>query len=141
MHKRQQRVKLDREPAIGCRNEHSLAGYAPCFPEEPGLLAPTADMLKNGTRMDEIKSGAPERQIMSIRPHELDARIHRLDKPSIVNADGRDPAFVRIPGFEIIRMIVTAIACGSDVENRVKGFDVHRFYETFKHLPALVPGN
>jgi hypothetical protein len=74
MDKQQHRVKLDRKTAIWRRNENSLAGYAPRFPEELGLLPTTTDMLENRTRMDEAKLTTLERQIPPIRLHELDAR-------------------------------------------------------------------
>ena len=79
MDKREHRVNLDRKKAVGRRavgrrNENSLAGDPPRFPEELDLLLPTTDMLENRTRMDKVKSPARERQIPPIRPHEPDAR-------------------------------------------------------------------
>src|SRR5262245_21341306 len=134
-------MKLDGKTAIGRRDENSLAGHAPRFPEELGLLLSTADMLENRARMYEVKRIARERQFPPIRPHESDARKQRLEKPGIVDTDGCNPVFARVPGFEIIRVIETSIARNANVENGIKGSDLHRAYEAFEHLPALVPGN
>jgi hypothetical protein len=59
---------------------------------------------------------------------------------SIIDADSRNPAFVRVPGLEIVRVIVITIAGGSHVENRVVRPNPQGIPEPLEH-PALVPSD
>src|SRR5215831_852721 len=141
MNYRQRCVEFDRKTAIGCRNENSFTSDTPRFPEKLRLLLSSADMLQNRSRMDEIKVAVSERQIPPVRPHEPDTRIHRFDKLGIVEPDGGNLGFVKIPDFKIIGVIVTSIARDSHIENSVAGLDLHGSYKMGEHLTTLMPGN
>ena len=63
---RQDRVKLDREPAVRRRDKDALARDAPSLAQETRLLSPAADMLDDVARMDIVERGVTKRQIAAV---------------------------------------------------------------------------
>ena len=89
VHNRHQRVKFDRKPAIGRRDECRATRHARQLADESSLVVGAADVLEDRARVSEIKRPVIERQVAPVRPAERQARIELLQERGIVETDGR----------------------------------------------------
>ena len=119
MHQREESVDFDREPAVRGGREDALAGDAAQLGDEARLALPAADVLEHGARVGIVEGAVPEGQRESVGADEPHAGERGLQKRGVVESDGGDPAFVRIPGLEVVGIFIGAIAGDADIEDGV----------------------
>jgi hypothetical protein len=141
MHQRQHGVELDREPAVRRGEEDALAGDSQGLGDEARLLLGGPDMLEHGTRMHEIEAAVAERQAPAVGLHEPHPGIGARKEAGGVDADGDDALTVRIPGFEIVGVVVAPVAGRADIEDGVRGLDARIGEEARIHAPAHQAGD
>lgn len=141
MHQGQDGMELDGKPTVRRRHEEALAADAPQLGQKSCLIGSRPDMLDDGARVREVEGAVRERQLPAIGAPERHAGVNLLEKRGIVESDRGDPRLVRIPGLEVIRMIVRTIACCAHIDNRVLRLDTKLEKEAAVHSSALMPSD
>ena len=119
---RQARVHLDREPAVGRRQEHA-APDAERLRDEPSLALAAAHVLDHRVREDDVELAVRERQRARVTLHVLDRGVASPEARAVVKPESGDPLGPRVVLLEEVhRPAAVALAeaelVGSDVENR-----------------------
>ena len=97
---RQQRVRVDREPAVRRRHE-DLPGDAAELGDEPPLPVPAAgDVLDDGVREAEVELAVGERQLAPVGADRRDGREGGGEAIELGVADGGDPLGPRVERLE-----------------------------------------
>jgi hypothetical protein len=110
--------------------------------QETHLLSPVADMRSmTALEMDIVERRIAKRQIAAIGADKAQARIKRAQKGRIVEPNSRDGCLVRVPGAEVIGMIVAAVARDTYIEDRVLRPRRGKRHEGTEHLAALTLGD
>ncbi len=82
-----------------------------------------------------------EGQVAPVGLDEPHARIDRLQKAGVVDADRGHPVLMRVPGLQIVGMVVAAVRCGADVDDAVGLAHARGLDEPLEHLAPLVAGD
>ncbi len=97
---RQQRVRVEREPAVRRRHEHAPGDAAELGDELPLTFAPTGDVLDDRVREAEVERAVGERQLAAVRADRGDEREGGGEAVELGVADGGDPLRPRVEGLE-----------------------------------------
>src|SRR4051812_29514210 len=116
MSEREQSMKFDRKPSVGCGHENTFSRDPPSLVQELPLPLTTTNVLQHRTRMNNIEATVLERQVTPVASDKGKTRITHLEKPSIVQANRSNSLFVRIPGFEVVRVIVAAVTSYPNIQ-------------------------
>ncbi len=139
--KRQHGVELDGEPTVRRGHEQSLARHAPQLAQKLGLFVGAPDVLQHRAGVGVIEAVVVERQVAPVGPDEFHPRILALQEPRVVDPHGGDLVLPRMPGLQIVGVLVAAVAGGPDVDDGVGRSRRHGRHEAGEHLAALVAGD
>ncbi len=82
-----------------------------------------------------------ERQVAAVRLHEPHPRIDGLQEAGVVDPHRGHPMFMRVPGLQVVGVVIAAIRGGADVDDGLRLADSRGLHETFEHPPALIAGD
>ena len=91
VHERQQRVHLEREPAVRRRHEHAPRDAAELVHEAPLPLAAAGDVLDDGVREAEVELAVGERQLAAVGAHGAHLRERGREPVELGVPDAGDP--------------------------------------------------
>ena len=122
VHEREPGVHLDREPAVGSRDERAVPDPERLGDELPLTVAPT-DVLDHRIREDDVELAVSERERAGVSLHVPDPGVASAEPGAVLEAERRDPSR---PGVELLEEVERAAAVvlpeaelvGAHVEHR-----------------------